>query len=195
MMWGRGGNNRRRSKIATIWTWCFFSFPFMLFLCEEASQVLSFGRYILISGGLFEDAREAIHFDRKFNQFNLYLAYGSFPGNPLSSFIFVRYFKAEGEKLRREELRACSELGLVVPVPPPPVRVSRLSVRLLTLCFAIIILVLFIPRRRRRRVPKMKKEKYTFPTDAELCNSLEKIGFTDDEIQDFFSHYVTHGRR
>lgn len=183
-----------RKRWAAIWVWCFFSFPFMLFLCEEGSQVLSFGRYILVSGGLFEDAREAIRFDRKFNQVNLVLSYISIPGNPISAFIFIRYFRAEKEKLRREEKRACSELGLAVPAPPPPMRVSRLSVRLVTLCLVICLVVVLAPvklPRRRRKVPALEVR----PSSIEAVEeSLRAMGYSPAEIESFKDQFIHGGK-
>lgn len=185
---------RGRKRWKTIWVWCFFTFPFMLFLCEEASQVLSFGRYILVAGGLFEDVREAIVYDRKFNQVNLTLAYLSIPGNPIAAFIFIRYFRAEKEKLRREEKRACSELGLPTPASPPALRVSRLSVRLVTLsmviCFVVFLAPVRLPR-RRRKVPQLEVRPASI---EEVEKSLQSMGYTSAEIRSFVNQYINGGK-
>lgn len=92
------------------WLWAFFTSPFLLFICEESAQLLGFGRFILIQGGLWEEHLAVLEGDKKWNILFLVLSIIDIPINPFSGCIFTIYFISERRKMKMEFIRAQNEL-------------------------------------------------------------------------------------
>lgn len=88
-----------------IWFWVFTTIAFMLFICEESTQLLGFSRFGYKNIGTLEAYQEwvkACERDKPIVDKMEDLSSYTFWINPISSKVFREYFQQENEKLRRE---------------------------------------------------------------------------------------------
>lgn len=88
-----------------IWFWTFTTVAFMLFICEESTQLLGFSRMHYKSIGTMEALEEwlkAVERDLPIVEGMQTTCDYTFIINPISAKVFRKYFDQEKEKLRRE---------------------------------------------------------------------------------------------
>lgn len=91
--------------IFKVWFWVFTTIAFMLFICEESTQLLGFSRFGYKTIGTAEAYKEwikACERDKPIVDKMEDVAAFTFFVNPISSKVFLKYFQQENEKLRRE---------------------------------------------------------------------------------------------
>lgn len=89
----------------------FVTIAFLMFILEEGSQLLGFSRFTLIGGKLWDEANQAVIQDEKITRYNRKLCKIGMWINPISGFVFVRYFDQELIKISREKKRVDRELN------------------------------------------------------------------------------------